>query len=968
MPLQQLQPPDALSWPSISFALLFAALFLVSYVLWRRYQSRQLLIQRVAELEQLSAAGWSIVTAELDVDALCALIAREAGQVIDNTTFQVGLFAGPLYEIVYWTIDGVAQPTPQSFDLSQQPGLVGWIRQHKEALLVHDFERQTATLPAAPRYVSHRPPRSAIFIPMVRGDTVIGVLAAQSLQPNRFADEDMRRLMILANQAAAAIVNARLYEQAELRAAQLELVHQIAHQVNAVTEPESIFEQVVQLTHEQFGFEPVTIYGIDPLSGDAVRKASSDGTRPDLAVIRKQTGIVGTAVSQRRTLIADDVDTAVAQHRPVGDDDLTTPLPPPPRAEIAIPLIVNEHVLGALHVCSPHHGVAAEQTVLEALAAQVAGAIYKTQQLAQQQERAWLTTAQLEVAAALSRSAQLDEIARAVTRLTPMLTGVALCGLLLWDDELEAYRGQTLTTVEGQEAASFGRRVYRLGQWPALDAVHVGQLPLTTPRVPAWLQRPEPAALARITLLPLHAAGTRLGMLLTAVSAAAAPNPARARTQAELLENIADQTSRAIENAYLRQAQQEEAWVNTVLLQIAEAVNSRIELDEILTTIVRLVPMLVGVESFIILIWDEESGLFHAGPSHGIGPMERGLIETLEIELDEFPPLPPPANGGATASHYALQPLPWLEKVMGTPRSSVFPLHARGRLVGVMVVGMQAENGRPLSARRLNILNGIAQQAATALSNNRLYAEAAERERLAQELRVAHQIQASLIPHGSPDIPGFSVASFWRAAREVSGDFYDFIPLPNGSWGIVIADVADKGIPAALFMALSRTIIRTVAFTRDDPADVLMRVNDIIFAEAQSDLFVTVFYAVLNPRRMTLAYANAGHNPPLLLHNDRARLLSGNGMALGILPDVDIESREVRLQHDDILLFYTDGITESVNEDMDEFGLDRLRLAAHGARQQAAPAIIQALTDSLQLHAGDAAPFDDVTLVVLKRE
>ena len=226
------------------------------------------------------------------------------------------------------------------------------------------------------------------------------------------------------------------------------------------------------------------------------------------------------------------------------------------------------------------------------------------------------------------------------------------------------------------------------------------------------------------------------------------------------------------------------------------------------------------------------------------------------------------------------------------------------------MVGMPAENNLPLSTRRLNILNGVAQQAATAVVNNQLYKESAERDRLQQELNVAREIQASFIPDGNPDIPGCDVASLWLAARQVSGDFYDFLPRSDGTWGIVIADVADKGVPAALFMALSRTIIRTVGFSRKDPGDVLTRVNRIINFDAESDLFVTVFYAVWDPESNVISYANGGHNPPIVMNKrGEPRLLKAPGIALGVLPDVNIKTRSTRLEHGDTLILYTDGVS-----------------------------------------------------------
>jgi len=318
---------------------------------------------------------------------------------------------------------------------------------------------------------------------------------------------------------------------------------------------------------------------------------------------------------------------------------------------------------------------------------------------------------------------------------------------------------------------------------------------------------------------------------------------------------------------------------------------------------------------------------------------------------------------------YSIRLPGWLETVLETADAHVYPLNARGRLVGAVMVGMSVDNRRPLSTRRLNILNGIAQQAATAVVNNQLYKESAERDRLQQELNVAREIQASFLPDGNPDIPGCDVASLWLAARQVSGDFYDFLPRSDGTWGIVIADVADKGVPAALFMALSRTIIRTVGFNRKDPGEVLTRVNRIIHLDAESDLFVTVFYAVWDPNANVISFANGGHNPPILMNKKgETRLLKAPGIALGILPDVNIKTQSTRIERGDTLIMYTDGVSEAMNEDYDEFGMDRLYLTARAARKRDAQSIVQAISDSINDHAGGTPQFDDVTLVILKRE
>jgi sigma-B regulation protein RsbU (phosphoserine phosphatase) len=295
-------------------------------------------------------------------------------------------------------------------------------------------------------------------------------------------------------------------------------------------------------------------------------------------------------------------------------------------------------------------------------------------------------------------------------------------------------------------------------------------------------------------------------------------------------------------------------------------------------------------------------------------------------------------------------------------------------MMGVMVVDAPDADDQ-LSGRRLNILSGVAQQTATAIQNARLQVESVERQKLEQELQLARQIQASFLPESVPQVPGWDLAAHWQGARQVSGDFYDFVPLSNGGrangpWGFVMADVADKGVPAALFMALSRTLVRTMAIGEWDPAEVLCQANDMIIADSHTDLFVTLFYAILDPERGVLSYANAGHNPPLHFNSRSKQVipLTARGIAMGIIPGIELERRETSLEPGDLLVFYTDGVTDALNEDVAEFGLERLTRVVETHRDESAADVVRAVNQAVAEFVGDTPQFDDLTLVVLKRQ
>jgi sigma-B regulation protein RsbU (phosphoserine phosphatase) len=235
-------------------------------------------------------------------------------------------------------------------------------------------------------------------------------------------------------------------------------------------------------------------------------------------------------------------------------------------------------------------------------------------------------------------------------------------------------------------------------------------------------------------------------------------------------------------------------------------------------------------------------------------------------------------------------------------------------------------------------------------------------------LEVAKNIQSSFLPDSVPSIEGWDVAAYYRAARMVGGDFYDFLPLPDGKWGLVVADVADKGVPAALYMALSRTLLRAVARNRDDPAEILLQVNRLLLQDTHSDLFVTMWYGIWDPVDGSLFYSSAGHNPPFVISERATQPLIVKGIALGVLDDIKLHAARAYLKPGDTLVMYTDGITEAHDEQDRQFGLDGLEQATRANCHRPAGDIITAVIEALDNHTGSEPQFDDLTLVIIHHQ
>lgn len=892
---------------------------------------------------------------------------RQIVTLVHNTFdyYAVNIYTyDPRRGVVYLRASSNPEFDKRGLALKPGEGLVGAAYARAETINIPDVSVE-------PRYIAiaaMEKTRSEVCLPLMMERRVLGILDVQSDELDSFKSEELFTLESLAGQLALAIQEAETFDAARRQAERLNAVADASRAVVSILDVNDLLDEVVDLVSDYFGFDRVHLF---LRAGDRVVFRSGSGVHSarwsieQLSYDIEDKGFIPWVARTGQSLVSGDV---------ISDERyLSAPGVEDTRSEMTVPIGIGERVLGVFDIQSDDLGAFTPEdvTLVQALADTVAIGIRNAGLFATEQRRRILAETLREVSAVLVSSLDLESV------LDGLLSGLervvdyeAALILLHRDDECD-YVVRAVRGVVNEEAV--------LGQC-LIDGNNGQQAVMEQ----MWalirqMEMPDPTAAqtGRDRLYaPMQMGGREIGILAVERIGPDQFSP----EDIEIINTFANQAALAIEGAQLFAAQQEEAWVTTALLSVAESVNSAVDREQTLDTLTRLTPMLVGVSRCAILEYSGDGGEFYGGAVWGLEPRDEERFKNLTLPADT-PYGQALLNGAGTVisgdvgdsepglERHTSAPLPeTLDAILAVRNLLTFPLRTKGMLVGAMVVDRPAQ-GEPLNLRRrINILSGIAHQAALALETARLQEQVNEQQRLERELEVAEGIQRSFLPNRLPSPQGWQLATFYRAARQVGGDFYDFIPLKDNKIGIVIADVADKGVPAALFMALCRTNIRAAAFSRTDPVETMLRVNQLLLSDSRTDLFVTVWYGVWDPRTGEMVYACMGHNPPLLIQSDNAVAeLSGRGVALGVIENPRIEKKRIVVEPGDLLVAYTDGITDALRSDGAEFGVIGLQSTAARHRYLSAAEITDRIMHAVDQFTGDMPQFDDLTLIILRR-
>jgi len=292
--------------------------------------------------------------------------------------------------------------------------------------------------------------------------------------------------------------------------------------------------------------------------------------------------------------------------------------------------------------------------------------------------------------------------------------------------------------------------------------------------------------------------------------------------------------------------------------------------------------------------------------------------------------------------------------------------------MGVLAIG-HGPTSPPFTPSDFVVFKSIAEQSAFALYNAIIYSEANEKKRLDHDLQIAREIQRDLLPSGAPSVKGFEIGGVNIPARQVSGDYFDYIKVDEERFGVAIADVSGKGVPASFIMAICRSVLRSQAIGNPSPSDVLQKVNRQIYPDIKEDMFISMAYVILDHAHNLVTLSRAGHDAPLLYKRSDQSVtpLKPPGMAVGI-DSGDVFDRitrdfSIELDHEDCLIFYTDGITEALDPEGDEFGLERLSQSIRASANEGVTAVLDRLNEDLRNFVGSTPQNDDITLIAIRK-
>ena len=428
------------------------------------------------------------------------------------------------------------------------------------------------------------------------------------------------------------------------------------------------------------------------------------------------------------------------------------------------------------------------------------------------------------------------------------------------------------------------------------------------------------------------------------------------------LDLAAEHVAFALDNALLYDETERRALEKDVLLDISKALSAPLDLDEVIEAIFKALVRVVRYDAAAIYLVNRNTFALEMVREVGY---PRNSEHAFDLQVGQGIVGWVAKTGQAVIVPDVASDARYVAARPSTRSEVATPLALEGRTIGVF--NLESDQDDAYHDGHLELLSAFAAQAGVAIERARLTRELLEQRRFEKELAIAREIQLSFLPKRAPAIANFDLAGATLPHDEVGGDYYDFVPVADGRVGLAIADVSGKGIPAALIMAGFRMSL--LAEIRNEFAirAVMRKVNSLLHESTERDKFVTAFYGVLDFKNRVLIFSNAGHNPPILRRADGAyEYLEEGGVAFGVLPDARYEERPIAIRAGDMLVMYTDGVTESEAPNGEQYGTRRLERVMADLVSKSASEVVEGIIAEVTRWAGERGVNDDLTLIVLR--
>jgi serine phosphatase RsbU (regulator of sigma subunit)/putative methionine-R-sulfoxide reductase with GAF domain len=944
--------------------------------------------KRADQLKAVLEINYAL-TSVLDLDSLLEEIVQRIHERFNYPFVHILTVHPGRHKVIYQTGSGMRfqhlHSNSFAYDLDAPQGMIPLVARTGKPILANDVELEPSYLP------SKLPPhntQSELTIPLIFGKDVLGVLDLQSDQKNSFDEDDLQLFEGLAAGIAVALRNATLFRSEKWRRQVADSFQDVAGLLSSNIELSDLLDRILVELEKTLPCNASAIWLIDESSEaeQTLRLGAVHGnTQAKLSRLMEENPAVREFLTKSLTQTQPSIRTKTDPYGPLG---LACNMQSN-YSSIAVPLRAGDKILGALTLAHHLEGRYGSESaaICSTFANYAAVAIQNARLFQSAQEEAWSSTVLLQVSEATQSISDEDELLTTMSRLIPLLVGIDQCALYLFDPNTSLF---TMKSWYGFHPEEKETTISELDSLPFLK--------LVTAQEPISLENPaEEIGLSSlpvdeneksVVLIPISAHNETLGAMLVSHKNPAEKkfdNRFREHTLA-ILQSISQQTAVTIENIRLVETRQEEAYITAVLLQVAQAVVSQNNLQDILDSIIHLMPILVGIETCAIYLWNKEEQRFSPSQAISTNHEVREWLKSHPFTLGEFALLDEVQQTSRSSvgmlDSAEVPPEKWTSVqnllTQNAPTNLLeasrywllgFPLQIKSEFYGVLLT---CENESPsrFPQKRIELLNGVAQQISLAIQDDRLKQEMIGRERMEQEIELAQQIQKTFLPEKLPRIKGWDLDLRWNTAREMGGDFYDLFAVHNHKYAFTIADVSDKGIPAALYMTVTRTLLHSSAMTLESSARVLKQVNHQLMLDTQNGMFITAVFGFLEPTTGNLEYSIAGHNLPLIFRGDSQTIerLNKDGMALGVLDNTPYHNQTITLNPGDAILLYTDGVTETFSLEGEIFGEERLTELFHETCIHHPEDILETLYEAVKEFRGNNILSDDLTMLLFCRK